>query len=144
MNIEGVGNLLRDFLDEFNVTGVRRTSALIKKENLRSALLALKRSNVDHLSAITGVDLGDEILIIYHIDCGGGELLNLKVKLPKGNLKLPTITDIFPGAILYERDLMEMLGVEVEGHPDPRHLFLPDDWPPDVYPMRKEFLEEKK
>jgi len=49
-----------------------------------------------------------------------------------------SVTDIFPGAVLYERDLMEMLGVKVENHPDPRRLFLPEDWPEGNYPLLKE------
>jgi Ni,Fe-hydrogenase III component G len=53
-------------------------------------------------------------------------------------LEIETVTDIFPGAVLYERDLMEMLGVQVKGHPDPRRLFLPDDWPAGKFPLRKE------
>lgn len=143
MNLEELNNLLKNFVDEFKITGVRRVNAEIKVQNLRNALFALKGNSINHLSAITGVDGGDKIIVIYHIDCRNGVLLNLRLKLPKEDLKLPTVTDIFPGAVFYERDLMEMLGVKVEGHPDPRHLFLPDDWPPDTYPLRREFGARK-
>jgi len=43
------------------------------------------------------------------------------------------------GANWYEREAMEMLGIEPKGHPDPRKLVLPDDWPSCVYPLRKDF-----
>jgi Ni,Fe-hydrogenase III component G len=33
---------------------------------------------------------------------------------------------------------MEMLGVKIENHPNPKRLFLPDDWPEGEYPLRKE------
>jgi membrane-bound hydrogenase subunit beta len=79
--------------------------------------------------------MGKEIAVIYQIDCDGS-LLNLKVLVSKKNPRLRTITDIFPGAVLYEREVMEMLGVTFEGHPDPRPLFLPDDWK-EGYPLRK-------
>ncbi|MBK9925042.1 MAG: nickel-dependent hydrogenase large subunit [Anaerolineales bacterium] len=36
-----------------------------------------------------------------------------------------------------------MLGVAVVGTPDPSHLFLPDDWPADVYPLREGFSPEQ-
>jgi Ni,Fe-hydrogenase III component G len=64
--------------------------------------------------------------------------LNLKLSIPKTDLEIETVTDIFPGATLYERELMEMLGVQVKGHPDPRRLFLSDDWPAGKFPLRKE------
>jgi Ni,Fe-hydrogenase III component G len=35
---------------------------------------------------------------------------------------------------------MEMFGVVCEGTPDPRRIFLPDDWPQGVYPLRKDYL----
>lgn len=104
-------------------------------------MLALKEAGVTHISTITGVDTGNVVEVIYHFDCQP-TMLNLKIPLPKDDLKIPTITDIFPGAILYERDLMEMLGVKVEGHPDPRRLFMPDDWPDGEYPLRKEWREK--
>jgi hypothetical protein len=37
-------------------------------------------------------------------------------------------TDVIVGAAFYEREIMEMLGVTFEGHPEPKPLFLPDDW----------------
>jgi len=35
-----------------------------------------------------------------------------------------------------------MLGVAVIGAPDEGRLFLPDDWPDGVFPLRKEFRPE--
>jgi Ni,Fe-hydrogenase III component G len=35
-----------------------------------------------------------------------------------------------------------MLGLTVTGTPDPSRLFLPDDWPDGVYPLRKDFVVE--
>ena len=35
--------------------------------------------------------------------------------------------------------MYDMIGVEPLGHPDPRRLVLPDDWPDNVHPLRKDF-----
>ena len=60
------------------------------------------------------------------------------------NIRLvPTICDIIPSATLYERELMELFGVTVEGTPDPARLVLPDEWPEGVYPLRKSFTGTK-
>ena len=39
----------------------------------------------------------------------------------------------------FERELSEMFGVTVVGIPNPERLYLPDDWPEGVYPLRKDF-----
>lgn len=43
--------------------------------------------------------------------------------------KAPSIAQLTYQACWAERECMELLGVEFEGHPDPRHIFLPFEWP---------------
>lgn len=95
-----------------------------------------------HLSTITGVDNGREIELLYHFvvdDCA----LNLRVAVPKGVDQIDTIVPVFPAAIMYEREIMDMFGVVVVGHPDPRRLTLPEDWPQGDYPLRKDDVAEE-
>ncbi|TFG92036.1 MAG: NADH-quinone oxidoreductase subunit C, partial [Candidatus Atribacteria bacterium] len=63
---------------------------------------------------------------------------NLATCLPKNNLKIPTITDLIPGAQTAEREIKEMLGVTIEGLPELVNIFLPQDFPKGVYPLRKD------
>jgi len=135
--------LIKKHVDDVRIVDDRCLFATSDKLRFENILHALRAQKVTHVSAITGVDTGNVVEVIYHFDCQPAEL-NLKIPLPKDDLKIPTITEIFPGAIMYERDLMEMLGVKVEGHPDPRRLFLPDDWPEGEYPLRKEWRERSK
>jgi Ni,Fe-hydrogenase III component G len=137
MNADQVAKLIKKYADDVKIVGARQVFATTDKERYLEALTALRDNDLKHLTTITGVDRGEVIEIIYHIHCGEA-LLNLKLALPKTDLEIETITDIFPGAILYERELMEMLGVQVKGHPDPRRLFLSDDWPIGKFPLRKE------
>ena len=138
-----VATLVKKHVDDIRIVDDRCLFATSDKQRLENILRALRVQKVTHISAITGVDTGNVVEVIYHFDCQPAEL-NLKIPLPKDDLKIPTITEIFPGAIMYERDLMEMLGVKVDGHPDPRRLFLPDDWPEGEYPLRKEWREKSK
>ena len=135
MKAKEVAEVIKGHVDEVKIVDERRVFATTDRERYRNAMLALRQKGVYHLSTISGVDRGDAITVVYHMDCMP-VLLSLKLNLPKSSPSVQTVTDIFPGAILYERDLMEMLGVEVEGHPDPRRLFLPGDWPSGVYPLR--------
>jgi Ni,Fe-hydrogenase III large subunit/Ni,Fe-hydrogenase III component G len=51
----------------------------------------------------------------------------------------PSVTPLVPAANWYEREVRDLLGIEPVDHPDPRRLVLHDDWPEDVYPLRKDF-----
>jgi membrane-bound hydrogenase subunit beta len=117
----------------------RRIFVYIKSKALKKAVEYLvKDLRFKHLSTITGVDLGAEIEVMYHLAYEGAIELSLGFTVPKNNPSVPTITDLIPGAVLYEREVHDLLGVNFEGHPDLSPLVLPEGWPQDVYPLRKE------
>jgi len=63
----------------------------------------------------------------------------VRVLLPYSQAAIPSICSVLPAASLYERELMEMFGIDVQGTPVTQKLLLPDDWPDGVYPLRKSF-----
>jgi NADH-quinone oxidoreductase subunit D len=66
------------------------------------------------------------------------------VHLPRSHdASLPTIEDIIPPAMFFERELHEMLGFRIVGAQNSERLFIPDDWPEDVYPLRQDFTIEQ-
>jgi len=95
-----------------------------------------------HLSTITGVDNGREIELLYHF-VADGCALNLRAAVPKGVDQIDTIVPVVPAAIMYEREIMDMFGVAMVGHPDPRRLTLPEDWPQGDYPLRRDDVAEE-
>ncbi len=129
---------------EAKIPRPRRIRIQVRRNAFKKAIQYLtQKANFTHISTITGIDVGDEIEAIYHLSRDGKIELSLKVRTPKDNPVLPTITDIIPGATLYEREVHDLLGVTFEGHPDLSPLVLPEGWPPDVYPLRKEWTIEK-
>src|SRR6266566_2293914 len=64
-------------------------------------------------------------------------LINLKESVPRNTPKATSLVKIWPGVENFERESIEMFGLQFEGHPRPEKLFLNDNWdgPP---PMRKE------
>ena len=57
---------------------------------------------------------------------------------PKGH----GLTDLMEGAAFTEQEKREYLGIVVDGLPETKHrFFLPQDFPKDIYPLRK---DEKK
>ena len=96
-----------------------------------------------HLAVTSGNDLGKNIELIYHFTLNfGGRMeeinLNISVELPKTKPEIETICDYIPGALITEREKMEMLGVKIIGIPDDSRCFLPDDFPKGVYPWRRD------
>jgi Ni,Fe-hydrogenase III component G len=92
-----------------------------------------------HCSTVTGLDSGEVFEVLYHLSAGAGEL-TVRFAVPRANPHFPTMTGVWPGAILYERELQDMFGLVVNGHPDPRRYVLPEDWPDDIYPLRKDYV----
>jgi len=93
---------------------------------------------VIHVSTMTGLDAGTTLEVISHF-FGCGLQISVKAIVPKDTPELDTITDLMPGALLYEREVHDMIGVTFKGHPDMSRLILPDEWPEGVYPLRKEY-----
>lgn len=144
MNTEEVENILDNYTDDTEIVQDRRLVASLKKEDYKDFFSDLREKDLRYLAAITGTDMGNEFEIIYHISIDDGTLFDAKVTVEKEDGKLDTVTDIFPGAILYERELMDMLGLEIVDHPDPRRLFLADDWPEDKHPLRRGMFNYRK
>ncbi len=63
--------------------------------------------------------------------------LRLKVRLPAGPARLPTVSDVWPAANWLEREVWDLFGIEFDGHPDPRRLLMPEDW--EGFPLRKDY-----
>lgn len=61
--------------------------------------------------------------ISYHFDLDG-VVLTVAVCLPEGPPRVPSITPWFQNADWNEREFAELYGIELEGHPNMRRLFV--------------------
>ncbi len=92
-----------------------------------------------NLSAITGLDEGSVFGVVYHLNKKGKTVLSLKITVPRENPAINTVTGYFPSADAYERELVDLLGIKVEGMALGNHYPLPDNWPAGEYPLRKDW-----
>lgn len=142
--IRRLSSFLKDNLVKAIIPKERSIFVHVKKDALKATISYLTDVlEFKHLSTITGVDLRSQLELIYHLAYEGSIVLSLKVTVPSENPAVPTITDLIPGAVLYEREVHDLLGVKFEGHPDLSPLILPEGWPQDVYPLRKEHTLEE-
>jgi membrane-bound hydrogenase subunit beta len=117
----------------------RRLFVKVAPADLAPAVEALRdEMGFVYLATITGVDDGEDFEILYHF-ADAHACLTVRTRIPKANPRVASITPLIPGAILYERELQDMFGLVLEGIPDPRRLVLPDDWPAENYPLRKDW-----
>jgi len=66
-----------------------------------------------------------------------GAAVIIKADLPDDDVSLPTLIPVFPGANWHEREMWEMYGIDITGHPDLRVLYLPSGF--EGNPMRKDY-----
>jgi Ni,Fe-hydrogenase III component G len=99
----------------------------------------VKEAGFSGLLAITGMDEATVFAVIYHLTKEGRIVLNLKMRIPRENPSVKTVTPYFPAADAYERELADLLGIKVEGLPPDHRYPLPDNWPEGQYPLRKEW-----
>lgn len=106
----------------------------LEKKNIKKVLDELRSLGVSRISSISGVDVGKRIEVIYHF-IHKKKTINFRISLDKKNCVVDSITDIYPGANLFERELYEMMGIQVKNHPNLKKLFLDKNSPKN--PLRK-------
>jgi NADH-quinone oxidoreductase subunit C len=144
-----VPDVIEALIDEFggdvvwNVeTYAGEDTVFVEKEKIREVCTFLRE------------DLGFN----YFIDCGGidrftederyemfynlislerSKRIRLKVRIDEDDLTVPSVTPVYRAANWNEREAYDMLGIQFEGHPDLRRMYMPEDF--EYYPLRKEF-----
>jgi NADH-quinone oxidoreductase subunit C len=93
------------------------------------------RSHAFFLEFGTAVDLVDNFQIVYQFGrYAERSRVVVKYPLPK-NTEATSIALVYPGADWFEREVYDMFGVRFSGHPDMRHLIMPED--STFYPLLK-------
>jgi NADH-quinone oxidoreductase subunit C len=74
----------------------------------------------------------------YHLLAirGGGRRVRVQVWIDDGE-RVPTVIPVWPTADWHEREAWDLMGIEVEGHPNQRRILMPEDW--EGHPLRKDY-----
>jgi len=78
-----------------------------------------------------------DFTVVYHLlSFARNEYVRIKVALREGRLSLPSVTDIWPAANWYEREVWDMFGIVFDGHPHLQRILMPKSWV--GHPLRKD------
>ena len=133
-----------DILDVFD-RSVRRVYIEIKAQSLVKVAVYVFKDMKARFNTASGVDARDHMEMLYHFTFDQISLVvSFRVKLGRENPEIDSLAPYFEGANWMERETRETLGINFKGHPDPRRLLLPEDWPQDVYPLRRDYKEWDK
>lgn len=93
-----------------------------------------------YLISITGVDFIDHFEVVYHIaSLTRNHMLVLKTRpADSENPEVPSVSLIWRGANLQEREVYDLMGIRFSGHPDLRRILLWEGYA--GHPLRKDFL----
>lgn len=107
---------------------------------LHGEMMRLKiEQKMDFLVNLVGMDWGEEGLgVVYMLESTEtGECVTVKTICPDKQWPyIPSVSDLWQIANLYEREVYDFFGIKFLNHPDMRRLFLREDWV--GYPLRKD------
>ncbi len=137
-------NFPADIKDATTVRRSRINITVAPEKIVEVAVFLRDKLGFDHPSGVSAVDYNREsrFEIVYHLSSIQSQgqqdiVINLKESVPRNSPRATSLVKVWPGVENYERESMEMFGLQFDGHPRPEKLFLNDNWdgPP---PMRKE------
>ncbi len=134
-----------DKIESAEVLRSKRASVLVKRETFIEVAEAL-RDEFGFTIPVSGgaIDYPKEErmqMMYYLMHPEERFILIYRVDLPREDLRLPTLTQVWEAMSFHEREAHDMFGIEFEGHPNMIPLLLPPDWK-GGHPLRKDFKGE--
>ena len=98
----------------------------------------------DTLADLSGVDYleypgaTDRFGVVYVlVNSTTGERVIVKTHLNPPDLELPSVYPLWHSADWMEREVYDMFGIKLAGHPDLRRILMPEEFT--AYPLRKDY-----
>jgi NADH-quinone oxidoreductase subunit C len=108
-------------------------------------LLAQLRDDPDlaffFLADAAAVDYGPgaHFEVVYHLfSWSHPAWLRVRARVDRQDPRIPTVTDLWEGAMFHEREMYDMMGIVFEGNRDLRRIYMSPDYK--SFPQRKDFV----
>ncbi|MBN2207811.1 MAG: NADH-quinone oxidoreductase subunit C [Candidatus Coatesbacteria bacterium] len=116
----------------------RRVYIDVEPENLLEVAKYVLGIDGVRYAIATGIDTPVGFEVLHHFDFDKNDMVvSVRALADRENPRLPSVATITKAAEWIEREMHDLLGIEFEDHPDMRRLLLPEDWPDDVFPLRR-------
>ncbi len=116
----------------------------VARESVIAACQALKQAGYNFFEDVTGVDwypseprFQISYSLLSHVL---KRRIRLVVRLTSDEASVDSITDVWPAANFYEREVFDLFGIHFDGHPNLRRIMMPEDW--NGHPLRKDYPVE--
>jgi NADH-quinone oxidoreductase subunit C/D len=121
-----------------NADGVERAMRYLKHEAAKPYRMLYDLTAIDERDRQNRPQgsTGDFTVVYQLFSFKRNEYVRIKTALKGEFPSIRTITNLWPSANWYERELWDMFGINVEGHPDLRRILMPSWWK--GHPLRKE------
>ncbi|MFC7232898.1 NADH-quinone oxidoreductase subunit D [Saliphagus sp. GCM10025308] len=129
--------LARD--DHMNAPGF-----VIRPDAVQDVLFDLRdEAGFDYLSCVTAQQYADRYESIYHLKKYDDPTQEVSVVVPTStdDPVSQTAEPVFRAADWAERENFDLVGIDYEGHPDPRRILLPETW--QGHPLSNDYNQEK-
>lgn len=134
-----------------------QVTALVELNDLPEAVRFLYYDMGGYLSTMVPNDertINKHYALYYVLSMEGGKMfagdeiaqeekcfVTIKTLISPDSLTYPSVTPLVPACVWYEREAYDMFGLVAEGLPDKRRLVLSDDWPENLFPLRKDAMD---
>ncbi|RZH68631.1 NADH-quinone oxidoreductase subunit D [Natrinema altunense] len=129
--------LARD--DHLNAPGF-----VIRPDDVQDVLTDLRdEAGFDHLANLTAQQYADRYESIYHLRKYADPTQEVSIVVPTTTDEpvSQTAEPVFRTADWHEREAFDLVGIDYEGHPDPRRILLPETW--QGHPLSEGYDQEK-
>ncbi|ELY78203.1 NADH-quinone oxidoreductase subunit D [Natrinema pallidum] len=129
--------LARD--DHLNAPGF-----VIRPDAVQDVLTDLRdEAGFDHLANLTAQQYADRYESIYHLRKYADPTQEVSIVVPTttDDPVSQTAEPVFRTADWHEREAFDLVGIDYEGHPDPRRILLPETW--QGHPLSEGYDQEK-
>jgi Ni,Fe-hydrogenase III component G len=123
----------------------RRVFIQVKPQAIRDVIQYMQEKyDLWQFSTLSGRDLGEDLQACYHFFINEKKIgVTFRLNVPRSKPEYPSITDLVPAAEFVENEIRELLGIVPIGHPNPRRCELPENWPADEFPLRKDWQDPR-
>jgi len=106
------------------------TVVRVESPRVHDTLGAFLAAGYESLVDLDGIDTGDVIEVTYRLRSYRHDLEVFVKTTVSYEAEVSSVWRIYPASLMPERELAEMFGLSLTGHPNPKRLFLTDAVPP--------------